>query len=266
MIIDTSDAASTHTLVSCETSKIPRHLALFTYASLGFSILPFVFALINVSLSPLHSIPSIIAYVFSTPFHVATILVAWQHARQVDPLLPFEPSSWRSIGYTCFLVLLWLYSTASCAIGSGLFHQLECQQQHSSCTMNRVLITFVVSAILAGFEVFIMSAIAIVCYRNRPGKELVPPPIPMTSRPKVISVWNQTKQYVLSKYFSIGYSQYLGNYILRPSDSQFTLGHLCSTSIFERGIMEQFIKFVVLFPGALDLRSAWQGGFKGRNS
>ncbi|KAF8806693.1 hypothetical protein BYT27DRAFT_7339254 [Phlegmacium glaucopus] len=188
IIVDTSesDAASTHTLVSCESSKIPRLLPHFTYASLGFSILPFMFALINVSLSPLHSIPTIIAYVLSTPFHVATILVAWQHARQLDPTLPFEPSSWWSIGYTCFLVVVWLYSTASCAVGSRIFHRLDCT---TKCIMDPVLITFVVSAILAGFEVFIMSAIAILCYRNRP-KEVVPPspiPIPMISRPKVVS-------------------------------------------------------------------------------
>ena len=191
MIIETSDTASTHTLVSCENSKIPRHLVHVTYASLGFSILPFIFALINVSLSPLHSIPTIIAYVLSTPFHVATILIAWQHARQVDPTLPFEPSSLRSIGYTCFLVVFWTLSTAFCAVGSGIFNEsrVECHLVlPSTCTTDRVLITFVVSTILAGFEVFIMSAIAIMCYRNRPGKEVVPPPIPMTSRTKVLSV------------------------------------------------------------------------------
>lgn len=189
IIVDTSDAASSHTLVSCESSKIPRHLVNFTYASLGFSILPFIFALINVSISPLHSIPTIIAYVFSTPFHVATILVAWQYDRQVDPTLPFEPSSWRSIGYTCFLFASWVYSTVVCAAGSQLFHRLACHLSSKCTTDHRVLITFVVSAILAGFEVFIVSAIAIVCYRNRPGKEVEPPPIPMTTRPnlKVVS-------------------------------------------------------------------------------
>jgi len=185
IIIDTSDTASTHTLVSCENPKIPRHLVHVTYASLIFSILPFIFALINVLLSPLHSIPTIVAYVLSTPFHVATILIVWQHARQVDPTLPFEPSSARSIGYTCFLVLMWAYSTATCAIGSRIFEQLDCHLS-SKCTSNRVLITFVVSTILAGFEVFIMSAIAIMCYRNRPNK-VASRPIPMTSRPKVVS-------------------------------------------------------------------------------
>ena len=191
MIIETSDTASTHTLVSCENSKIPRHLVHVTYASLAFSILPFIFALINVSLSPLHSIPTIIAYVLSTPFHVATILIAWQHARQVDPTLPFEPSSLRTIGYTCFLVGFWVLSTAFCAVASGIFEhwQVECRHLSSLCSTNRVLITFVVSTILAGFEVFIMSAIAIMCYRNRPGKDVEPPHIPMTSRPnfKVVS-------------------------------------------------------------------------------
>jgi len=202
MIIETSDTASIRTLVSCENSKIPRYLVHVTYASVGFSILPFIFALINVSLSPVHSIPTIIAYVLSTPFHVATILIAWQHARQVDPTLPFEPSSLRSIGYTCFLVVFWVLSTAFCAVGSGIFKsdQVECHRDgdhhflSSVCTTtgtDRVLITFVVSTILAGFEVFIMSAIAIMCYRNRPGKGVVPPLIPMTSRPlatvKVVS-------------------------------------------------------------------------------
>ena len=191
IIIDTSDTASTHTLVSCENSKIPRHLLHVTYASLTFSILPFIFALINVTLSPLHSIPTIIAYVLSTPFHVATILIAWQHERQVDPTLPFEPSSLRSIGYTCFLVVFWVLSTAFCAVGSRIFDywRVECRLDLSSlCTTDRVLITFVVSTILAGFEVFIMSAIAIMCYRNRSGKEVVPRHIPMTSRSKVVSV------------------------------------------------------------------------------
>ena len=188
IIVDTSDTASTHTLVSCENSKIPRHLVDVTYLSLVFSILPFIFALINVSISPLDSIPTIIAYVFSTPFHVATILIAWQHARQVDPTLPFEPSSWRSIGYTCFLVIFWVYSTAACIIGSRIYQHKECHNSHKCHTMDRIQITFVVSAILAAFEVFVMSAIAIMCYRNRPGKEDVPPPIPMTSRPlKVVS-------------------------------------------------------------------------------
>ena len=190
MIIETSDTASTHTLVSCENSKVPRHLVHVTYASLAFSILPFIFALINVSLSPLHSIPTIIAYVLSTPFHVATILIAWQHARQVDPSLPFEPSSLPSIGYTCFLVVFWVLSTAFCAVGSRIFEQwqVECRLDISLvCTTDRVLITFIVSTVLAGFEVIIMSAIAIMCYRNRPGKGVVPPLIPMFSRPKVVS-------------------------------------------------------------------------------
>ena len=190
IIVETSDTASTHTLVSCENAKIPRHLLHVTYASLGFSILPFIFALINVSLSPLHSIPTIIAYVLSTPFHVATILIAWQHARQVDPTLPFEPTSLRSIGYTCFLVVFWVLSTAFCAVGSRIFDSVECHRDSdlsSICSSDRVLITFVVSTILAGFEVFIMSTIAIMCYRNRPGKGAVPPLIPMTSRPKVVS-------------------------------------------------------------------------------
>ena len=153
MIIETSDTASTHTLVSCENSKIPRHLVHVTYASLAFSILPFIFALINVSLSPVHSIPTIIAYVFSTPFHVATSLIAWQYARQLDPTLPFEPTSQKSIGYTCFLVVCWVFSTAYAAIGSRMFGdvELECHLslRHSSlCTTDRVLITFVVSTIL----------------------------------------------------------------------------------------------------------------------
>lgn len=189
IIVETSDTASTHTLVSCENTKIPRYLVHVTYASLGFSILPFIFALINVSLSPLHSIPTIIAYVLSTPFHVATILIAWQHARQLDPTLPFEPSSSRSIGYTCFLVVFWVLSTAFCAVGSRIFDQVECHRDLLStiCTSDRVLITFIVSTILAGFEVFIMSAIAIMCYRNRPSKGVVQPLIPMTSRPKVVS-------------------------------------------------------------------------------
>lgn len=187
IIVETSDTASTHTLVSCENSKIPRHLVHVTYASLAFSILPFIFALINVTLSPLHSIPTIIAYVLSTPFHVATILVAWQHARQVDPTLPFEPTSSWSIRYTCFLIVIWVFSTASCAAGSRIFDQLECHLS-SKCSMNRgVLVTFIVSTILAGLEVFIMSAIALMCYRNRPSKGVVPPRIPMTSRPKVVS-------------------------------------------------------------------------------
>jgi hypothetical protein len=190
IIVDTSDTASTHTLVSCENSKIPRYLVHVTYASLGFSILPFIFALINVSLSPLHSIPTIIAYVLSTPFHVATILIAWQHARQVDPTLPFEPSSLRSIGYTCFLVVFWVLSTVFCAVGTRLFDEIECHRDlklSSICNTDRVLITFVVSTILAGFEVFIMSTIAIMCYRNRPGKGVEPPIIPMTFRRKVVS-------------------------------------------------------------------------------
>ncbi|KAF8161449.1 hypothetical protein B0H34DRAFT_796241 [Crassisporium funariophilum] len=189
IITDSTDAASTHTLVA--TNKIPRYLVHLTYASLGFSILPFIFALINVSLSPFHSIPTIIAYVFTTTFHVATVLVAWQNARDIDTTLPFEPSGGRSIAYICFLFALWIYSLITCAFGSRMFINGFCtfgSQFGMNCAPNhysRILATFVVSTVLAGSEVLIIGAIGIVCYRQRPQKEK---PIALVHpAPKVVS-------------------------------------------------------------------------------
>jgi hypothetical protein len=202
IIDDRSDALSTNTLVPTE--KIPPYFVHLTYASLGFSILPFIFSLVNVAISPLHSIPTILAYVFTTPFHIAALLVVWQHKRQIDTTLPFEPSATRTMAYTCFLTGLWIFSTVTCGVGSQKFVKLgpcppvapdapptlilvPCNIPHK-----RVVASFVVSTVLAGFEVIIVGAIIVVCYlhRAKAKKSSVVPPesYPMTSpNPKIVS-------------------------------------------------------------------------------
>ncbi|KAF8957326.1 hypothetical protein BDZ97DRAFT_111812 [Flammula alnicola] len=190
IVLDNSDAASTNTLVTSE--KIPRYFVKLTYASLVFSILPFIFALINVLLSPIFAIPTILAYVFTSPFHVAAILVVWQHARQNDSALPFEPSSGRSISYTCFLAAMWIFSSITCGIGIPRFQPPYCPDL--GCSSNdynksaKTRTTFVVSTVLSTCEVMIMGAIILVCYLNRPRKVPSPPPTSASSSdPKVVS-------------------------------------------------------------------------------
>jgi len=197
IIADESDAASVFTLVpENDSDKVPRFLVPLTYGSLGFSILPFVFALINISNAPAYSVPIVVAFVFTTPFHIASLFVAWQHARGLDPTLPFVPTSIKTICYTWWLFILWVSSSAVCICGSRIF-----QAQYSQCRnvgvdgmgkcdvpLERTLVTFAISTALSGVETMIIGLIIWVCWRNRPKK--VVPETEMVERasPKVLGV------------------------------------------------------------------------------
>ncbi|KDR75511.1 hypothetical protein GALMADRAFT_247953 [Galerina marginata CBS 339.88] len=194
--IQDSDAASTTgTLVTKEPDKLPRFFVVLTYISLAISLFPFAFSLIIVSISRLHSIPTIIAYVLSTPFHVAALLIIWQHSRQIDMQFPFRPSSWRSIGYICFLAAIWLFSMVTCALGAQSFVKTRictfsvdtkmevCDTHH----YERTVFALIGSTALAVFEALILCSMAVVCYRSRPLQDAPPmsqSPIPS---PKVLS-------------------------------------------------------------------------------
>jgi len=203
--VDNSDAASTtNTLVTKDSGKMPRFFAALTYASLVISIVPFIFSFMFVTISQLYTLPTILAYLFTTPFHVAALLIMCQHSRQIDMQLPFQPSSWRSIIYIGFLAAIWLLSMITCAMGANSFLsgtgclsigvdnsdaiQVECYPNNHTL---RNGFMFSSSTGLAALEMIILSTMVVVCYQNQPRQENLPtsirpePPVPS---PKVVSV------------------------------------------------------------------------------
>ena len=202
IIADQSDTSSIFTLVpEKDSDKVPRFLVPLTYGSLGFSILPFVFSLISISTSPEYSIPTVVAFVFTTPFHIASLFVAWQHARGLDPTLPFEPTSIKAICYTLWLCALWVGSTVVCICGSRLFQAWYRRCEHlddvligipveCDTPLQRTLITFAISTALSGVETMMIGLIVWVCWKNRPKKVATDSEAEMVERvnPKVLGV------------------------------------------------------------------------------
>lgn len=196
--VDNSDAASITTLVTKGPEKMPRFFAGLTYSSLFFTVFPFSFALINVLTTRLYTIPTIIAYVITTPFHVGALLIIWQHNRQIDMQLPFNPTTWRNMIHIIFLMCVWLTSFITSSIGAReLMERKLCwdseRQMVVTCDQRnyaRTATTFITSALLSAFEVLLLTAILIICYRSRPREEApVEIPLSRTPSPKAISVW-----------------------------------------------------------------------------
>ncbi|PPQ83111.1 hypothetical protein CVT26_008770 [Gymnopilus dilepis] len=177
--VDNSDAASTtNTLVSKEPEGLPHFFTKLSYASLAISLVPFVFSLIIVTVSRINSIPTILAYVFTTPFHVAALLLIWQHSRQHEIQLPFRATSWRSILYMTFLAGMWVFSMISCASGAGTFHnmkdctgagdassQQDCFPSKGAAHIGTALVS---STVLSSLEFFLFITLCITSYRARP--------------------------------------------------------------------------------------------------
>ncbi|PPQ84767.1 hypothetical protein CVT25_007543 [Psilocybe cyanescens] len=125
MIVETrqselSDVASIRTLVVVdELQKTPRHLVKLLYASLFMSLLCFIFMLVdNISISPLKTVPTILAFVLLLPHHSASLLLIWLHRHQSESTmikLPFTPYSSRVIAYAVFLTIMWGASTGMCS-------------------------------------------------------------------------------------------------------------------------------------------------------
>ncbi|PPQ88953.1 hypothetical protein CVT25_005052 [Psilocybe cyanescens] len=195
--VDNSDAASITTLVTKTPEKMPRFFAGLTYTSLFFSVFPFAFALINVLTTRLYSIPTIIAYVVTTPFHVGALLIIWQHKRQIDMQLPFNPTTWRNMIHIAFLICVWLFSAITSAMGARQFMEKklcwdDAREMVVTCDRHnytRTATTFLSSALLSVFEVLLLTTILLICYRSRPRKDVqVDIPLSRTSSPKAISV------------------------------------------------------------------------------
>ncbi|KAF8911638.1 hypothetical protein CPB84DRAFT_1762438 [Gymnopilus junonius] len=184
--VDNSDAASTtNTLVAKEPERMPHFFSKLTYASLAISLIPFVFSLIVVTVSRINSVPTILAYVLATPFHVGALLIVWQHSRQLEMQLPFKATSWRSIAYMVFLAGMWTFSMISCAIGANTFHNMkDCSQtiqttngssQEENCYpakgARHIGTALVISTLLSALEFIVFSTLAISSYRARPRNE-----------------------------------------------------------------------------------------------
>ncbi|KDR75559.1 hypothetical protein GALMADRAFT_248039 [Galerina marginata CBS 339.88] len=195
--VDNSDAISvTNTLVvdTKETEKLPRFFSALTYASLGLSFIPFVFSLIIIQISRINSIPTILAYFFSTPFHLAALLLIWQQSRQIDMQLPFHPTSWRSIAYISFLAAMWLFAMITAGMGARAFvagtrtcttvfsdghSRSVCYDNH----FNRMVGFLISATAIAVLEAFVLCVMAFLCFRSRPRKQTPQVPSPRSSSP-----------------------------------------------------------------------------------
>uniref|UniRef100_A0A8H8CKY1 Uncharacterized protein n=1 Tax=Psilocybe cubensis TaxID=181762 RepID=A0A8H8CKY1_PSICU len=116
-VVDSSDAASTNTLVSAE-QKVPGSLTTFVILSLIMSTLALAFSISNnVGDGQFSNIPNsiaapVLAFVFTLPHHGAILLLRWLQHHDMASILPFTPYSARSIGYLFALLALWIVSTA----------------------------------------------------------------------------------------------------------------------------------------------------------
>lgn len=160
IIVD--DTVSMHTLVSPSHNglvqrTIPRYLLSLTYISLGFSILPFILALINVASSPVHSIPALIAYVLTAPFNVATLLVMWHIIRETV-WIPFNISSKKTISFTAFLQVVWIFST----VMAGLIAANRSPFTDTFCGRGKCQVTFAILTALGACQVLLLGAIGLV--------------------------------------------------------------------------------------------------------
>lgn len=213
---DSSDAASTNTLVTDELHKLPCHLVKLVYSSLFFALLSFIFVLVAcVSDNPTLTAATILAFVFTVPHHGATILRSWLQLHQTESIFPFTPLSPRAIAYSIFLIVAWVSSTTMCAISlnnSSHLRYTYCEFLTSSdgiigpqtpeyCTesfpgLSGYWPSFL-ATLLSGLELVLVTSITVICWLYRPRKtpSTTPhPPSPsITSETKIISAWSQHK-------------------------------------------------------------------------
>lgn len=210
--VDTTDAASTHTLVAEGVQKVPRHLPTLVYLSFVVSTLAFIFAIVDSVYNRWSNVPQgvvviILAYVFTLPHHGAILLLNWLERHQTESILPFKPSSRRTLVFSAMCFGLWVGSVAVCAknlyLNTRPYQVSSCHPVHpSSKDYTCIYFTFhpgvdiygnsLASTITSTLETIIAISITVICtmqYRrlNRPIREAIPPPIATPSESKVLS-------------------------------------------------------------------------------
>ncbi|KAF9047582.1 hypothetical protein BJ165DRAFT_1467039 [Panaeolus papilionaceus] len=120
MIIDADvDTASVHTLVApnveshpTSNSHIPQWLSPLSFGFLAASIPPLIFSIISIHISLAYTLPTIITFVVSIPFHAGAWCIFCNDHKQT----PYPFCRWRIrpktiiVTYTILLQLLWLAS------------------------------------------------------------------------------------------------------------------------------------------------------------
>ncbi|PPQ77147.1 hypothetical protein CVT25_010841 [Psilocybe cyanescens] len=184
--VDSSDAASTNTLVSNE-QKIPSYLLVLVCVSLVMSTLAFIFSVVNnvqdTNIVSDGVVATILAFIFTLPHHGATVLLTWLQHHEMASILKFTPFSTRAIGYSIVLVIVWVVSTAVCARNINyilIFEPYDVDQ------------SLVAAIAISTIEMILIIAITSICYLHyrRQNMTRQPPPFPSTlqSGSKVVQV------------------------------------------------------------------------------
>ncbi|KAF9463569.1 hypothetical protein BDZ94DRAFT_604056 [Collybia nuda] len=178
MILDT-ETVSMLTLVPPR--QLPRNLTRLNYLSLALSTFIFILALINVVRNPPLSLPNVVAFALTIPYNATTIVVARRHARQPTVTPPLTPTTWKGLIFACLLVGLWIYGlvvdilhlskslgTPMCTVPidddeSDEFSLAPCGRRAKSMTMPFFIVLTAVGAI----QVFLMSAIVVICAQEK---------------------------------------------------------------------------------------------------
>lgn len=178
MILDT-ETVSMITLVPPR--QLPRPLIRLNYVSLALSTFIFIFALINIVRNPALSLPNVVAFALTIPYNATTIVVAHRYARQPTTAPPLSPTTWKGLVFACLLVGLWIYGLVvdilqlSKSLGKPMctvpidddendeFSPAPCGRRAKSMTMPFFIALTVVGAI----QVCLMSAIVVICVREK---------------------------------------------------------------------------------------------------
>ncbi|KAH9481497.1 hypothetical protein JR316_0006024 [Psilocybe cubensis] len=171
--VDTSDAASTNTLVSKE-QRIPPHLVKLIFASLFMSTLAFSFSILNsvdvVNIVSDGVVAPILAYIFTLPHHGAALLLKWLQHHDMASILSFSPTSTRSLWYSAGLVILWLTSVS-----------ISCRNINYTITFEPADLEWSAEAtvVTSVLEFTLILAIALVCFlhyrrQQNPGQQEPP--------------------------------------------------------------------------------------------
>ncbi|PPQ63765.1 hypothetical protein CVT24_004274 [Panaeolus cyanescens] len=189
IILDDADAASVHTLVQPHSSpdpntnvtvnpepRIPRFVSRLTFASFGFSIPPLVLVLLNITLTRLHTVPTIAAFAFGMHFHIGNLigLLRYLSCRplSINPKLTLKVNQPAHI---TFLISVWTFATIMSAlalIGPGDVLSKICSPRHrlSPTCVGEARITLIVSTVFSFIEVILLATILLMLstwnYRN----------------------------------------------------------------------------------------------------
>ncbi|KAH9474428.1 hypothetical protein JR316_0012887 [Psilocybe cubensis] len=181
--IEATDAASTHTLVTQEYQKVPRHLPILLYSSFLVSALALAFTIANLlsytyDYLPNIIVPVVLGFVCILPHHGAVVLLQWLEKHESESIFPFAPTSPRAIIYSFVSLILWATSMVMCAINLHRNMQPIPNCHLDSLSSNKCITYYyaptvtenwsaVASTLASSLETILTSAITLSCFLHR---------------------------------------------------------------------------------------------------